>query len=235
MADYALLSDLHTYLGVDITDTTNDAAMSMAITAASSAIDRATNRQFGPQDSNAVTRYYTADRPAGLQPFLMPSTMFNYWFPFQSGFLFPDGCVPVDDIFLTGQTLGNITAVDHTTGASLTIDRLWPFNADKKGMPFTAVYFAPSVSLPRGEGGVEITAKFGWVNVPTTIKNACLLQATRYLKRKDSPFGVAGSTATGETLRLLDKLDPDVEMMIADFRRMWAVAAGGPFSNGATY
>jgi hypothetical protein len=233
MADLVTLAQLKSYL--KITDSSDDTELALAITSATTAIQRATNRLFAPQDLSATTRSFTASAPSGLQPFLMPSTMFNYWFPFQNGFIFPDGVVPVDDLFMTNQTIANVTVVDHLTGASLAIDRGWPFNNPAKGLPFTALYFGPSVSLPRGDGGVDVTAKFEWPAVPSTIQTACMLQATRYFKRAAAPFGIAGDIAQGSGMRLFSQLDPDVSMMVADFRRPWAVAGGGPFSNGATY
>src|SRR5215831_8272948 len=82
MTDYASLSDLHTYLGVDITDTTNDVAMSMAITAASSAIDRTCNRTFQAQDSQATTRYFTQTKEYQERWFMLPSGLWQTWYPF---------------------------------------------------------------------------------------------------------------------------------------------------------
>jgi hypothetical protein len=51
--------------------------------------------------------------------------------------------------------------------------------------------------------------------VPPTIIEANLLQAARYWKRREAAFGVAGSPDLGNELRLLNKLDPDVEVMLA--------------------
>lgn len=58
------------------------------------------------------------------------------------------------------------------------------------------------------------------VNVPqfspvaASIKLACQLQASRWFKRQDSPFGVLGSDEFGNVTRLLAKLDPDVEILL---------------------
>jgi hypothetical protein len=53
--------------------------------------------------------------------------------------------------------------------------------------------------------------------VPASVKLAALLQATRLFKRKEAPFGVAGSLELGSELRLLAKLDPDVEMLLGGY------------------
>lgn len=225
---YASLGDLHSYLNVDNTDTTNDTAMQMALDSAASAIDRATNRTFVAQDTVATTRYYTPVRQHGQEAFLMPSMQWSYWYPFSGDWSWfwtsPEQKVFVDDIFLTNQVITDITVKDHDTGNAIALDRLWPLNAIAKGKPATALLFLSSTVLPRGEGSIEVTAKFGWPSVPTTIKNATLLQAARYLKRKDSPLGgIAGSMATGDVIRAA-AVDPDIEKMIGDYRRWWAAA-----------
>jgi hypothetical protein len=75
---------------------------------------------------------------------------------------------------------------------------------------------------------VQVTATWGWTAVPATIKKATLLQASRFYKRRDAPFGVAGSPDMGSEMRLLAKVDPDVEVMLGDYRRKWgAVGSSG--------
>jgi hypothetical protein len=50
--------------------------------------------------------------------------------------------------------------------------------------------------------------------VPAEVKLATELQASRWAKRRDAPFGVAGSPELGSELRILAKLDPDVEILL---------------------
>lgn len=97
-----------------------------------------------------------------------------------------------------------------------------PLNAAQKGQPWTGLVFDGTVSTK--EGGIAVTAVWGWTAVPTTIKQACLIQASRLFKRRDSPFGVAGSPEMGNELRLLNRLDPDVEVLVNAYRRWWAAA-----------
>ena len=52
---------------------------------------------------------------------------------------------------------------------------------------------------------------------PLTIASACRLQAARLAKRRDAPFGIAGSAEFGSELRLLSSLDPDVRILCAPF------------------
>lgn len=54
----------------------------------------------------------------------------------------------------------------------------------------------------------------GFTTVPAAVKLACEIQASRWFKRNDAPFGVAGSAEMGTELRLLARLDPDVEVLL---------------------
>lgn len=60
--------------------------------------------------------------------------------------------------------------------------------------------------------------------VPAGVNTATLIQAARFFKRRDSPYGVAGSPEMGSELRLQAKLDPDVYVMIKPYRAWWGAA-----------
>jgi hypothetical protein len=84
---------------------------------------------------------------------------------------------------------------------------------------------ADSAAKPTTErNGVTISAVWGWDEVPTTVEQATLLQASRFHARRFSPYGVAGSPEAGSEMRLLAKLDPDVELALgrASLVRWWA-------------
>ena len=68
---------------------------------------------------------------------------------------------------------------------------------------------------------MKVTARWGWAAVPSTIKQATLLQASRLLARRDAPFGIAGSPDVGSEIRLLARVDPDVAVAVAPYRRWW--------------
>lgn len=59
-----------------------------------------------------------------------------------------------------------------------------------------------------------------WYPEPAVVK-ATLIQAQRLYRRKDSPFGIAGSPGAGGELRLLQRMDPDVETLIRPFVRLY--------------
>ena len=123
--------------------------------------------------------------------------------------------VIVDDLMdVTGLAI-------ESDGTTVTAERLTPRNAPAKGRPYTRLW------LPRGVtcevDGIAVTALWGWSAVPATIKEATLLQASRLLKRRDAPFGVAGSPELGSEIRLLAKVDPDVAVMVHRYVRRGGV------------
>lgn len=204
--DYASAAELKHYLSPGIADTVDDAEIALALTAASRAIDHATNRQFG-QAASAVARVYTPGS-AGRRR------------------------VVIDDLMTTtGLVIQTDTNGDGSYATTLTLDTevvLWPPNAAADGRPWTALIAAPGGlglgPFPCGENYVKVTAKWGWTAVPAEVKQACLIQASRLFKRKDSPFGIAGSPEMGSELRLLQSLDPDVAVLVSGVRRWWAAA-----------
>ena len=71
----------------------------------------------------------------------------------------------------------------------------------------------------QGEATVRLTGTWGWSAVPVEISMACKIQAARLFIRRQSPFGIAGTPELG-TVRLSAKLDPDVQALIAPFRKL---------------
>jgi hypothetical protein len=51
------------------------------------------------------------------------------------------------------------------------------------------------------------------------VVGACLIQVNRWYLRQKAPFGIAGAANMGNDLRLMSKLDPDVDQLLGDFRR----------------
>lgn len=182
-------------------DALDDAELALAITTASRSIDRACNRQFG-QVAEMEARYFTAHRRH-------------------------DGrmAVAIDDLQEPeDMTIDVDSAGDLTYSSSVTTFRMLPLNATAAGFPYTEIELPPQSVVPRVLGAVKVTACWGWSAIPSSIQNATLLQAARLMKRRDAPFGVAGSPELGNELRLLERLDPDVAVMVADYRRWWGAA-----------
>jgi len=186
---------------VGIKSDTHDADIDRAIEAASRAIDNLTGRYFY-QDTAVQTRYYQAD-PADL------------------------GWLPVGDISTTtGLVVKTDDDVDGTFENTWTENdltgsygyRLQPLNAAGAPVaPWTALE-AISGIWPATARTVEVTAKFGWENVPAPVEQAALLQTIRLWKRKDAPFGIMGTPETGVVQ--IARLDPDVAALVRPYRRM---------------
>lgn len=192
---YALLGDLKS--AIRITDTDSDALLQVALDAATSAIDEHCGRTF-TTGGGVVTRYFT---PNG------------------------DGTVSIDDIYdKTGLVISvagtaiPVAVLNVSAGYTLT-----PENATALGEPFTGFYYqsyplAPWTlmwAIQRANVAVT-TDKWGFAAAtPAAVKLACLLQASRWFARRNSPYGIAGSPEMGSELRLLAKLDADVAVLLA--------------------
>ncbi len=123
------------------------------------------------------------------------------------------GTVEVDDI---ATTTGLTVNLDGTLITSYT---LHPRNALALGRPITRIGgLLTSATL------VTVTATYGWPAIPAAVEQATLLQALRLHQRRLAPFGVAGSPDVGSEVRLLSRLDPDVEALIRPYCKAWAVA-----------
>jgi hypothetical protein len=163
-------------------------------TAASRAIDKRCNRQFGKVDAPVARSYRQAavyDVATGL------------WL------------LEVDDVQdATGLTVDAVPYAD--SGAVLL-----PDNAAADGRPWERLGFTTNPT-PCGYGSaapVVVVALWGWTEVPSQVVGAVKLQVSRWAARRDSPYGVAGSPADGSELRLLARLDPDVSTTLAGLSR----------------
>jgi hypothetical protein len=93
-------------------------------------------------------------------------------------------------------------------------------NKDFIGWPTTGIIITTfgSHTFPVGiTEGVKVIGTRGWAAVPAAVSQACALQTVRIHARRATPFGVAGSP-DGGIIRLLSRLDPDVELMLRPYR-----------------
>lgn len=190
--DYITTEELKSYLRIDVADTVDDAELESKITAASRAVDRTTNRQFG-QLAAADAWLYTPRWDGSRCRWV----------------------IEIDDLQdATGLTVA-------TSAGAIDLFAKQPANAAAKGKPWTRLVVDPAAAvIPKGtENEVTVTAKFGWSAVPVTVKEATKLQAARLFKRRDAPFGVAGSPEAGSEVRLLARVDPDVAVTLRPYVR----------------
>jgi hypothetical protein len=193
--DYCSSEELLHYVRANGTDIGTEDALEIAlsIAGASRAIDLYTNRQFGI-DEEPTTRFYRSK---------LCSTNSR--------------TVKVDDLM----SLVDVLVVTNDSTESDITYTAAPVNNAAKGKPFTYLRLPghrPTVEFE----DVKVTALFGWTEVPAPVKEACLLQSSRFLARREAPFGIAGSPDQGSEMRLLARVDPDVGVSLGKYVRWWA-------------
>jgi hypothetical protein len=190
---YATLAEVKSAL--QITDSYDDTKLEMAVESASRLIDGHAQRVF--YNAGSATRYYVAA---------------DAW------------TVDIDD-------LQSLTSLETSDNADNVFDTTWtatdyqlePLNGYSSGLstPYTRIrakgdYYFPSAN---GEALVKLTGVFGWASIPTGIRQAAIIQASRIFKRLDSPLGVAGFGDLG-VVRVSSRLDPDVAQLVEPYRLM---------------
>jgi hypothetical protein len=199
---YASLSQIKAALRIGAGDATDDALLEMAVESASRLIDAYCGRNF--LLGGTATRYYNTDDPYVVQ---------------------------IDDA-------RSITAVRTSSSENGVFDisfnmtprtgdiQAEPINDYVGGLvwPFTRLRAIGDYVFPVDkENTVEVTAVFGFPNIPVTVTQATILQSSRIFARLQSPLGVAGFGDMG-VMRVGRSLDPDVSQLIEGYRRFRGVA-----------
>ena len=195
--DYVTTAELAAFLR--ITDSVDDVQLALAITAASRAVDEHCDRQFGKVDAPAQRLYTPVWRPER-----------GRW------------VARIDDLM---STTGLTVSVSAGTVDLYTLE---PANAAADARPWTQLAIDPdAANQPTGDELNEliVVAPWGWTTTPPPVRQAVLLQASRFLARRDSPFGVAGSPDLGSEMRLLARVDADVAVSLRGYRRMRGAVA----------
>lgn len=125
--------------------------------------------------------------------------------------------VVVDDV----QDVTGLAIIDEN-GTTVTGHTYDPVNAVKKGKPYERLILGSAATSFTGD--LTVTALWGWSAVPSAVPTGVYLQAARLAKRRDSPFGIAGSPSEGSEVRLLAQLDPDFRTSLKPFVRKWWAA-----------
>ena len=191
---YATLTELKASMGIPSADTVDDTMLEIAIESASRAIDSYTNRNF--YSSGTATRYYAPTSNMVCE---------------------------TDDIV----SLVHLKTMDSTDLFTITWAatdyQLEPLNGIVDGMPtpYTRIRAIGDYLFEPldGQATVEVRAVFGYTSTPISIRQACILQASRIMKRNDSPLGVAGFGDLG-VVRVSSRLDPDVAQLIDSYRKI---------------
>jgi len=117
--------------------------------------------------------------------------------------------------------IDDVVAVDtvevDSGGGFVTVDTfdLEPFNNLQHGKPYQQITFDRDLA-----GKFKVTGWFGWPSTPDAVVQAVVLQAARLAQRRNAQFGVATVPGLdGSGMRLLAKLDADVELLLAPYRK----------------
>lgn len=198
--DYIDAADLADELRID--DDVDDVQLARWATSGSRAVDDHCKRQFG-QVAAPEARLYTP-----------------VWSKSRCMWL-----VQIDDTMVTPT---EVAVEQYAEGVYVVVTGsvLRPFNAPAKSRPWTELALPDTAAVGSvfgRQGSVRVTCQWGWAAVPTEVKEASFLQASRFAIRRDSPYGIAGSPDTSSELRLLAKVDPDVAVSLNGLRRkVWA-------------
>ena len=126
---------------------------------------------------------------------------------------------------LTGLIVKLDTNDDGSYDTTLTINTdfyVTPANAEDESLPYDCIKILDTRSSERFDttivNNVQVTAKYGFASVPKDIETACLIQALRLFKRKDTPFNTYGSDSTGVS-ELFSKVDPDALQLIKGYKK----------------
>ena len=174
----------------NVSDNIDNAVLTRALNAAIESIDDHCNRHFRVVSPSATpTQRLYADVVGGRVSI--------------------DDARSVTTVETRGSRRGDWTAVDADDY------ELRPLNAETDSRPYTRlVLYVPSAPFQ-----VRVTGRFGWPATPAVVKQATLLQAARWARRRDAPFGIANLGMDEPGMRLLAKLDADVELMLRGLRR----------------
>lgn len=197
MSDYLTVADLKKTLELN-GESYADSDIGVAITAASRAVENATDRRFWADADADQVRYYT---------------------PTDAGMLLVDDLVTLTELATDEQGDQSFSRV-WTTNLDVFAE---PLNAAADGKPYTRLCVngaRTSLYFPVQYGrSVRVTGKFGWPEVPAGVTQATTIVAARLVKRaRETPMGVAGFGMEGFALRIA-RDDPDVVTLLNPLRR----------------
>jgi hypothetical protein len=170
------------------------------VTRASRAIDTLTRREPGFWYVSAdTTRYFDGEGGCHLYIGYLATTPTSVAVA-ESG--------DVDGSGGTGGTYTTLAATDYY---------LYPYNALAEGRPFTRLDRADYDAWPTYERSVKVVGKFGWaLAVPPEVKQAAIIQTTRWYKRGYQMFHDTGGIIELGQLRYTQQLDPDIAALLPE-------------------
>jgi hypothetical protein len=189
---YATLLDVKNALR--ITDSLDDSLLETAIESASRMVDGFTARTF----TNAGTAVRNFAATDGIN-------------------LIIDDAIEVIEVASTDE-IGSTYTIWKPTDYQLE-----PLNDRVDGLysPYTGIRAVGDFTWPvvDQQALVRITAVYGFPAIPSAVKQATIIQASRLFKRLDSPLGVLGMGDMG-AIRVSRFLDSDVEQLLMPYKIM---------------
>ncbi|MGW3808852.1 phage head-tail connector protein [Micromonospora sp. NPDC005113] len=188
---YATTAELKARMDID--DTDDDDRMDAVLAAVSREIESYCRRQFNDAGT-ASARVY---QPRNLQ-------------------------LLVADDFHTTAGLEVATGTDGTYPTTWTVAdyQLEPLNgivSGQAGWPYWRLRAVGACWFDRcTRPTVQVTARWGWAEVPAPVKEACLISAAEAFKLGDAPFGVAGF---GEFGPVRVRMNSRAQSLLAPYRR----------------
>lgn len=188
---YATLPELKAWIGEELTDL--DPVLEQQINAASRWIDGKCRRRFyqetGPRVFDATNCYELVIDDARTVTSVATDD---------------DG----DGDYETAWAAGDFQAVPPAPGP--------------EARPIRCIRAVAGRTFPRSYPGgrshlVEVTANWGWETLPDAIHEACLIQAARLLKRRNSPEGITGFGNEFGHIRVTNRDDPDALSQLAPY------------------
>ena len=193
---YCTLPEIKAADALDLADASWDAALERVIEAASRAVDAHCMRRFYV-NTDDETRYYCSE----------------------------DGRLCYTDDLVSITTLATDDQDDRTysTVWAATDYDMEPYNAAVQGWPYMYLSVAPSgnYNFPIIRRGVKIVGKFGFPAVPVKVRQATLQQAMRFWMREKTVLGSSAMGALGEMRVNMPGLDPDIQQMLIEYRRLY--------------
>ena len=190
---YVTVDDVKDRFG--ISDTVDDYKIRKAILAASRGINDVCKRRF------------YLDAVATARPYWRDSSI----------------ATTVHDFYTTS---GLVVATDQdddgvyeTTwaGTDYQLEPLGGIVNSETGWPYNLIRAVEAKTFPQAKrANVQVTAKWGWAQIPPPISDATALLTAELFKLKDAPFGIAGFSDYGP-VRVRD--NPIVMRMISPYRR----------------
>jgi hypothetical protein len=194
---YATVEELRDELGDTTNQTLDTGLLEKAVRATSRAIDDWTGRRFWLDPAPSVREFTVVDSRVLRLPDVGAKT----------GFVVKTG----------RQSDGTYASTWAATGYLL-----WPLNADADGGAYSWTQLRAATSalpLPMVPGWptVQVTARWGWSQIPPQVNEATILKAVSLFKRKEAPWGIAGFNEFGPVR--ISTRDGDVIDLLQNFER----------------